>query len=52
MRQGRIYCNVAGRMRIESQFSDASGKRVTMIQIQDPIAGFMAFLMPDMIAPV
>jgi hypothetical protein len=51
IRQSTIYRDAEGRRRIESQFSDASGKRITMIQIQDPIAGFVAFLMPDLVAP-
>jgi hypothetical protein len=50
MQQSKIYRDAAGRMRIESQFSDPSGKQVTMIRIQDPIAGFITFLTPDMVA--
>ena len=50
IKQSTIYCDAEGRMRIESQFSGASGERVMLIQIRDPIAGFVAMLMPDMVA--
>ncbi len=46
-RQSMIYRDTAGRMRIESVISDASGRRNTIVQIRDPIAGFVAFLNPD-----
>lgn len=49
IRQSTIYRDAAGRMRIESQFSEL-GKQVTLIQIRDPIAGFVAMLTPDMVA--
>jgi hypothetical protein len=50
IKQSTIYRDAEGRMRIQSQFSNASGEWVTLIQIRDPIAGFVAFLTPDMVA--
>ena len=49
IRQSNIYRDAAGRMRIEIQLSEL-GKQVTLIQIRDPIAGFVAMLTPDMVA--
>ena len=50
VRQSKVYRDAAGRMRIETRFSDPSGKQVSMIRIRDPISGFEAVLTPDMVA--